>query len=181
MLKRVVIENYRSCLRTSIDLHPKLSVLIGPNGSGKTNILQAIMLLNKMASEPERLTRRNAAAVSSRIKASFRERAAEIHMNATLDSFTDESNIEKPGDRRDVLLVKAPVPRCCGACPERPEEESSGPDRRLPIHANIGRERDPPGGATKRQFLARSALLRAGHSTPSLRSVAQGRLYGSAE
>jgi recombinational DNA repair ATPase RecF len=49
MLKRIMLENYRSCLRTSIDLHPNLSVLIGPNGSGKTNILQGMMLLNHMA------------------------------------------------------------------------------------------------------------------------------------
>ncbi len=51
MLRRFIVENYRSCLHTSIDLNPNLSVLIGPNGSGKTNILQAIMFLNKMALE----------------------------------------------------------------------------------------------------------------------------------
>ena len=75
MLKRIVIENYRSCLHTTLDLHPNLSVLIGPNGSGKTNILQAIMFLNKLT-EQERMAppRTETAAVSSRIKATFQHR-----------------------------------------------------------------------------------------------------------
>lgn len=42
----VDIAGYRSCLATSLELHPHLSVLIGINGAGKTSILQAL----KMAS-----------------------------------------------------------------------------------------------------------------------------------
>lgn len=48
MIKRIEIKNYRSCLDTAIELHPSLSVLIGPNGSGKTNILNALLLLKKL-------------------------------------------------------------------------------------------------------------------------------------
>ena len=51
MLKKIMIENYRSCLKTAFDCHPNLSVLIGPNSSGKTNILQAVMFLNKLTQE----------------------------------------------------------------------------------------------------------------------------------
>jgi ABC-type lipoprotein export system ATPase subunit len=99
VLKRVVIENYRSCLRTSIDLHPNLSVLIGPNGSGKTNILQAIMFLNKMVrEEPFISSRKRASAVSSRLKATFHEDGADIRLNASLSSYTNESN-------NDVMLA----------------------------------------------------------------------------
>jgi recombinational DNA repair ATPase RecF len=77
VLKRVAIENYRSCLRTSIDIHPNLSVLIGPNSSGKTNILQAIMLLNKMVQETRfRRPRLGGITVSSRVKAVFEEHLA---------------------------------------------------------------------------------------------------------
>src|SRR5579871_1419240 len=55
MIEKLVIRNYRSCLDTSISFQPDLSVLIGPNGSGKTNVLQAILLLKKLADErPER-------------------------------------------------------------------------------------------------------------------------------
>jgi energy-coupling factor transporter ATP-binding protein EcfA2 len=99
MLKRIVIENYRSCLRTPIDLHPRLSVLIGPNSSGKTNILQAIMFLNKMAHEDVfGPSHRNAITRSSRIKATFQNRRTQIQLTASIDAHTDESN-------NDVLLA----------------------------------------------------------------------------
>jgi recombinational DNA repair ATPase RecF len=72
MLKKISIENYRSCLSTSFECDPHLSVLIGPNGSGKTNILQAIMLLHKMAQEEERSRiEKSRITVSSRIRATF--------------------------------------------------------------------------------------------------------------
>ncbi|MHB8085755.1 MAG: AAA family ATPase [Dehalococcoidia bacterium] len=51
MIKEITIRNYRSCLDTKIKLKPHLSVLIGPNSSGKTNILNALLLLRKLAKE----------------------------------------------------------------------------------------------------------------------------------
>jgi len=46
MLKSVVIENFFSFgERTTIELNPKVNVLLGINGSGKTNFLRAIRLL----------------------------------------------------------------------------------------------------------------------------------------
>ena len=98
MLKRIQIENYRSCFRTSIDVHPNLSVLIGPNGSGKTNILQAIMFLNRMLHEREnRVSNHDASAVSSRIKVTFKQRDNIVRLNASVAAYTDESN-------NDVML-----------------------------------------------------------------------------
>jgi hypothetical protein len=35
MIRKISIEDYRSCLDTKFQLHPNLSVLIGPNSSGK--------------------------------------------------------------------------------------------------------------------------------------------------
>lgn len=93
MLKRVLIENYRSCLHTSIDFHPNLSVLIGPNGSGKTNILQAIMFLNKMARGTEhRPSLRGGISVTSRLKATFHQGPTEARLTASVDAYADESN-----------------------------------------------------------------------------------------
>jgi ABC-type lipoprotein export system ATPase subunit len=98
MLKRFVIENYRSCLRTQIDLHPNLSVLIGPNGSGKTNILQAIMFLNKMAQQNQYRPTADAITVSSRVKAMFQRGRTRTRLNASVNAYTDESN-------NDVILA----------------------------------------------------------------------------
>ena len=42
---KISIKNYRSCLDTTFEPNSRLSALIGPNGSGKTNVLSAIKLL----------------------------------------------------------------------------------------------------------------------------------------
>lgn len=44
-ITKISIKNYRSCVDTSFEPNGSLSALIGPNGSGKTNILSAIKLL----------------------------------------------------------------------------------------------------------------------------------------
>jgi Recombinational DNA repair ATPase (RecF pathway) len=93
MLERIVIENYRSCLRTSLDFHPALSVLIGPNGSGKTNILQAILFLQKIADEQShRPFEVDAVTANSRIKASIRIGQRQSRLSASVDSYADSGN-----------------------------------------------------------------------------------------
>src|SRR5271156_3150890 len=92
MLKRIVLENYRSCLRTSIDLHPNLSVLIGPNGSGKTNILQSIMLLSQIARQPEHVLGMKRISATSRMKANFEWPHSNSELSASMDAYTNEFN-----------------------------------------------------------------------------------------
>lgn len=48
MINKAVIHNYRSCLKTEVELHPELTVLIGANGVGKSNILRAIYSFTKI-------------------------------------------------------------------------------------------------------------------------------------
>jgi energy-coupling factor transporter ATP-binding protein EcfA2 len=98
MLRRIVIEHYRSCLRTSFECHPRLSVLIGPNSSGKTNLLQAMMLLNKMSQrEDYGRARPESATLTARLRATFDVRGESANLNAMVAAFTDDSN-------NDVLL-----------------------------------------------------------------------------
>lgn len=100
-LKRIAIGNYRSCLRTVIDLQPNLSVLIGPNSSGKTNILQAIMLLNKLAEGKDRhagSSTRGAVSVRSRIGATFEHGTRESKFTSLLAVHPDESNSDVVSD-----------------------------------------------------------------------------------
>lgn len=108
MLKRIVLENYRSCLRTSIDLHPNLSVLIGPNGSGKTNILQGIMLLNQMARGPEHAPgHRRRITTTSRIKSTFQRERSIAELKASVDAYTNETNNDIVLDSRQKWLFTA--------------------------------------------------------------------------
>ena len=93
MLRRIVIEHYRSCLRTSFECHPRLSVLIGPNSSGKTNLLQAMMLLNKMShTEDYERFRPEGATVTARLRATFDIRGETGNLNAMVAAYTDDSN-----------------------------------------------------------------------------------------
>lgn len=93
LLKSIAIKNYRSCLNTDVDLHPQLSVLIGPNGSGKTNILQAIMLLKKLAFHDHYLRRfPEARGVSSDIRAVFDLEKRHATLRASVSTHADDSN-----------------------------------------------------------------------------------------
>lgn len=46
-ISRVHLKGYKSIIDTKVDLHPGLNIIIGPNGSGKTNFLE---LLNQIVS-----------------------------------------------------------------------------------------------------------------------------------
>lgn len=53
-LESVKFKNYRSCKRTTLDLDARVTVLIGMNGAGKTNVMQGIKLLGKLQRRFER-------------------------------------------------------------------------------------------------------------------------------
>ena len=40
-LTQLYLQNYRCFSQLTVDLHPKLTVLIAPNGAGKTTLLDA--------------------------------------------------------------------------------------------------------------------------------------------
>ncbi len=92
MLKKITIENYRSCFNTSFECHPNLSVLIGPNGSGKTNVLQAVMLLNKMVLKEDHFYREVLAGIPSRLRCTFEHDQNRALLSASLETQTDDSN-----------------------------------------------------------------------------------------
>src|SRR3954470_983519 len=53
MLKSLRIEGFRSCVNTQLPLEHAVSALVGRNGVGKTNILQAIQWLSRNAVKAE--------------------------------------------------------------------------------------------------------------------------------
>lgn len=44
-ISKILLQNFRSHTQQLLEFDPKLNLIIGPNGSGKTNILEAVFLL----------------------------------------------------------------------------------------------------------------------------------------
>jgi len=94
MITRLEISDYRSCLKCSFDLQPHLSVLIGPNASGKTNILNAILLLRKLSQERGHGRKEEEVTGKSKLKVFFNVGGKKAILTATVGSYTDESNAD---------------------------------------------------------------------------------------
>lgn len=45
MVERVALTNFRSYAERNIDLHPGATIIVGPNATGKTNLLEALYVL----------------------------------------------------------------------------------------------------------------------------------------
>lgn len=45
-IEQIRAQHFRSLTDVSLELHPRLTILLGPNGSGKTNTLEAVSLLS---------------------------------------------------------------------------------------------------------------------------------------
>ena len=98
-IKQVQIENYRSCLNTKFDLDQHFSTLIGPNGSGKTNILRAILLIRKLIFEDEYYYRyeKEQPTGQCKLKVWFDIKGKQIILTSKIATYTDEEN-------RDVIV-----------------------------------------------------------------------------
>lgn len=94
MLKELYIRDYRSCLDTKFVLNPQLSVLIGPNGSGKTNILNAMLLLCSLTEEIQlgRYGNEDLPTSECKVRARFGIEGKTATLSATIPTFTDEAN-----------------------------------------------------------------------------------------
>ena len=107
MIRKTEIQNYRSCLDTSFELHPNLSVLIGPNSSGKTNILNALLLLRKLAEDYQFHHRADEEPTRQcKLKIWFGIDDKKTTLSAVVNIFTDENNNDVISSSRQQWYAK---------------------------------------------------------------------------
>lgn len=89
----ITIKNYRSCISTAFTPHSELTVLIGPNGSGKTNVLSAIRLLPALMSlRPRHLPSKELLGSASELKVIFDVDGISVSYGAKIQIVTNEKN-----------------------------------------------------------------------------------------
>jgi len=89
----ITIKNYRSCINTEFAPNPELTVLIGPNGSGKTNVLSAIRLLPALMSiRPRHLSSQELLGSASELKVVFDVDGISVTYGAKIQIVTNEKN-----------------------------------------------------------------------------------------
>jgi ABC-type branched-subunit amino acid transport system ATPase component len=96
IIKDILIRQYRSCLDTHFELHPDLSVLIGPNSSGKTNIMNALFLLRRLTTEesPPFYSRDVEPTGHCKVKTTLTVGKVNATLWADIDTYTDASNTD---------------------------------------------------------------------------------------
>jgi predicted ATP-dependent endonuclease of OLD family len=92
-LKSLEIQTYRSCIKTVFPLQNELTGLIGINGAGKSNILNAILLLRKICSTGSYMRHEKDPSFNHcRIKAEIVDKEKSIFMDGKIYFATDERN-----------------------------------------------------------------------------------------
>jgi energy-coupling factor transporter ATP-binding protein EcfA2 len=89
-LTHIRVRGFRSCKDATLEPTPDLTALIGHNGSGKTNFLQAIMFLRYASHRPHRPAQQDSSATRCQIEAHFRIDSKTIGYRTTLVFRTNE-------------------------------------------------------------------------------------------
>jgi len=92
-ITNISIKNYRSCISTAFTPNAELTVLIGPNGSGKTNVLSAIRLLPALMSiRPRHLPSQELPGSASELRVVFDVDGISVVYGAKIQIVTNEKN-----------------------------------------------------------------------------------------
>jgi recombinational DNA repair ATPase RecF len=105
-ISKIRIKHYRSCEEAVFNPHESLSVLIGPNGSGKTNILSAIKLLPALCYTRSRHSREDDPNTSAcEIKTWYEIEGVSIVHTAKLNIVTNERNLDEIISSEEYWLI----------------------------------------------------------------------------
>lgn len=106
---KIRIKNYRSCKETIFEPHEELSVLIGPNGSGKTNILSAIRLLQSLCTKGARHGEFEAPLASaSEMTVDYEVDGVKIIYQAQINIVTSEKNLDEIAGAEETWWIPGP-------------------------------------------------------------------------
>ena len=94
-LSKIEIRKYRSCNKTSMQLNNNLSALIGVNGSGKSNFLNGILLLKKLAFISRHTQDDDFPLSTCKIKATFVIDKKTLPFEAVIKYTTTEFNVDQ--------------------------------------------------------------------------------------
>src|SRR5215469_256651 len=91
------VQAYRSCKKTELLFDPRFTALIGANGSGKSNLMNAVLLLKKaFFSHYSRhfIEEKSQSSSKSKIKVSIDYNGKPIYLSGTIVFETDERNTD---------------------------------------------------------------------------------------
>ena len=94
-LSHIELNGYRSCKKTATDLNNNLSALIGINGSGKTNFLNGLLLLKKIAKIPRYAPDEEYVMSICKVKATFIIEHKKLPFRAEIKYTTTERNTDE--------------------------------------------------------------------------------------
>lgn len=95
-IKEVEINNYRSCIKTKFEIQDNLTALIGINGAGKSNILNALQLLTKSKRNRRYFdVEHNENMLITKLNLTIEFDEKKVFLRASIFYETDERNIDE--------------------------------------------------------------------------------------
>ena len=173
-LRRLAVADFRSWERAELDLEPGVSVLVGPNGVGKTNLVEAVGYLATLGSHrvagDAPLVRRGAerAVVRATVVHQGRELTVELEIapGRANRARVNRAPVARP---RDVLGIL----RTVLFAPEDLALVRGDPGRAAPVPRRpAGRPPSPLRGGARRLRPGAPAAVRAAQDRPQRRPVA---------
>lgn len=105
-IKNFQIASYRSCQNTAFSPDPRLSALIGINGSGKTNLLNAMLLIKKIYSSRHFRSSSQVSPNSCKLNIDFSLGDKQVSYQADIDYAANERNKEELLDVEEKWNLK---------------------------------------------------------------------------